>query len=130
MSAFTTSMGNTPGQLARLCEVLGARGVNLVVCAVAHGSTGTIAFIADDEAATHSALQDAGIDYTENKALTVRMQNVPGAGAGLFRKLADAGVNLNIFLPVQIFDDQFFAIICPSDVETARNALGDQVVAE
>ena len=130
MSAFTTTMDNTPGQLARLCEVLGARGVNLVVCGLGHGASGTIAFIADDEAATRSALQDADIDYTENDALTVRMQNVPGAGAELFRKLAEAGVNLNVFLPVQIFDDQFYAVICPSDIEGARKALGEQVVAE
>ena len=129
MSAFTTTMDNTPGQLARLCEVLGARGVNLVVCGVGHGASGTIAFIADDEAATRSALRDADIDYAENEALTVRMQNVPGAGAQVFRKLADAGVNLNVFLPVQIFDDQFYAVICPSDIEAARKALGDQIVA-
>src|SRR5439155_5020680 len=90
MSTFTTDMDNTPGQLARLCEVLGARGVNLVVCGVGHGASGTIAFIADDEATTRSALQDESIEYTENEALTVRMQNVPGAGAEVFRKLAKA----------------------------------------
>lgn len=130
MSAFTTQMENTPGQLARLCDVLGARGVNLVVCGVGHGATGTIAFIADDEATARTALQDAGIEYTENESLTVRMQNVPGAGADVFRKLADAGVNLNVFLPVQIYDDQFYAVICPSDVDGARKALGEQIVAE
>jgi hypothetical protein len=130
MSTFTTDMDNTPGQLARLCEVLGARGVNLVVCGLGHGESGTIAFIADDEAAARTALQDASIDYRENESLTVRMQNVPGAGADLFRKLAAAGVNLDVFLPVQIFDDQFYAVICPSDVAAARAALGDQVIAE
>jgi hypothetical protein len=130
MSAFTTDMDNTPGQLARLCEVLGARGVNLVVCGVGHGASGTIAFIADDEAAARTALQDASIDYRENESLTVRMQNVPGAGADLFRKLAAAGVNLDVFLPVQIFDDQFYAVICPSDVAAARAALGGHVVGE
>jgi hypothetical protein len=128
VSAFTVAMDNTPGQLARLCEVLGARGVNLVVCGLGHGSSGTIAFIADDEPATRSALQDASIDYAERDAVTVKLQNVPGAGAELFRKLADAGVNLDVFLPVQIFDDQFFAVICPSDVAAATEALGDHVV--
>jgi hypothetical protein len=130
MSAFTTKMDNTPGQLARLCEVLGARGVNLVVCGIGHGSSGTIAFIADDETATRSALADSSIDYVEREALTVRMQNVPGAGAALFKKLAGAGVNLDVFLPVQISDDQFYAVVCPSDVAAARAALGDQVVGD
>jgi hypothetical protein len=130
MSAFITSMDNTPGQLARLCEVLGARGVNLVVCGVGHGATGNIAFIADDEAETRLALQDASIDYVEEESLTVRMQNVPGAGAELFARLSEAGVNLNVFLPVQIFDDQFYAVICPSDMAKARAALGEHVVTE
>jgi hypothetical protein len=128
MSAFTTDMDNTPGQLARLCEVLGSRGVNLVVCGVGHGRTGTIAFIADDEAATRSALQDAGISYTEEESITVRMQNVPGAGAQLFKRLSGAGVNISVFLPVQIFEDQFYAVICASDIAAARAALGDHVV--
>src|SRR5919199_522601 len=126
MSAFTTDMANTPGQLARICEALGARGVNLVVCGVGHGDSGSVAFIADDEEATRSALADADIEYAEHEALTVRLENVPGAGAELFRKLADAGVNLNVFLPERIFDSQFYAVICPSDIEAARTALGDQ----
>jgi hypothetical protein len=129
MSAFTVGMDNTPGQLARLCEVLGARGVNLVVCGVGHGSTGTIAFIADDEPATRSALLEASIDYVEREAVTVKLENVPGAGAEAFRKLADAGVNLDVFLPVRVFDNQFYAVICTSDVDAATAALGDQVVA-
>jgi hypothetical protein len=123
-------MDNTPGQLARLCEVLGDHGVNLVVCGVGHGSTGTIAFIADDEAATRGALADASIEYVERDSLTVRMRNVPGAGAEVFRKLAAAQVNIDLFLPVQIFDDQFYAVICPSDVAKAAAALGEHVVAE
>jgi len=61
MSAFTTDMANTPGQLARVCEVLGARGVNLVVCGVGHGDTGSIAFIADDEVATRSEIGRAHV---------------------------------------------------------------------
>lgn len=128
MSAFTTDMANTPGQLARVCEVLAKRGVNLVICGVGSGAAGSVAFIADDEEATRSALADADIDYVEHESLTVRLENVPGAGAELFRKLADAGVNLNVFLPVRIFDREFFAVICPSDLDAARSTLGDQIV--
>ncbi|HKC28906.1 MAG TPA: hypothetical protein VKB75_12920 [Jatrophihabitans sp.] len=128
MSAFTTKMENSPGQLALLCDVLGERGVNLVVCGVAHGNEGAIAFIADDEAATRAALAEASIEYVEREALTVRMRNVPLAGAAVFRLLANAGINVDVFLPVQIFEDQFYAVICPSDVAAATSALGDHVV--
>src|SRR5215471_6039028 len=100
MSAFTVDMANRPGELARLCGVLADRGVNLVVCGVAHGDSGTVAFIADDEDVVREALQDAEIDYAERNAITVRLENVPGAGAAVFQALLEANVNIDVFLPV------------------------------
>ncbi len=128
MSAFTLDMANRSGELARLCEILAARGVNLVICGVAHGDRGTVAFIADDEDAARDALKAAEIDYVEREALTVRLQNVPGAGAATFRRLLEASVNLEVFLPVRIFDEEIYAVICPDNVAAALAALGDQVV--
>ena len=129
MSAFTVDMANRPGELARLCGVLADRGVNLVVCGVAHGASGTVAFIADDEDAAREALQESEIDYIERNAITVRLQNVAGAGAAAFQALLAAEVILDVFLPVRIFDDQFYAVICPDNVPAALAALGDQVVS-
>jgi hypothetical protein len=54
---------------------------------------------------------------------------VPGAGATAFRTLAQANVNLDVFLPIRIFDDQFYAVICPDDLEAAAEALGELVVS-
>jgi hypothetical protein len=128
MSAFTVGLESRPGELARLCEAMFARDVNIVLCALAQGDSGTVAFVVDDEANARTALTGAGIDYTERPALTVRMENVPGAGAAAFRRLANAGVNLELLLPVRVSNDEFFAVICVDDVERARTALGDQVV--
>jgi hypothetical protein len=128
MSAFTLDVANRSSEMARLCEILAARGVNLVICGLAHGDRGTVAFIADDEDAARDALQASGIDYVEREAVTIRLQNVPGAGAATFQRLADANVNLEVFLPVRIFDDEFYAVICPDNVPAALAALGDQVV--
>lgn len=128
VSAFTVEFDNSPGRLAALCELMAERGINLVICGVTHGDTGTVAFIADDEAAARSALQDADLAATERPALTVRLKNTPGAGAQLFRRLADAGVNVDVFLPIHVADTQFMAVLCVDDIETARTALGTQVV--
>ena len=130
MSAFTVEMQNTPGQLANICQVLGDRGVNLIVCGLAHGATGTIAFVGDDDAKTRSALRDADIDYAEHEVLTVRLDNVAGAGAAVFGKLSDAGVNLTVFLPIRVLDGQFYAVLCVSDPGAARTALEDVLVTE
>ena len=63
-------------------------------------------------------------------ALTVKLENLPGAGAAAFRKLADAGVNVDLLLPVRVSDELFFAVICVDDEEAARAALGDLVSEE
>lgn len=130
MSVFTVELKNQPGELARLCDAMAARGVNLVLCATSHGDSGTIAFIADDEAAGRIILDGAGIEYAERPALTVRMDNVPGAGASTFRKLADAGVNVDLLLPVHVSNEEFFAVICVDDVDAAGRAVGEQVISD
>jgi hypothetical protein len=130
MSAFTVKLDNHPGVLARVCEAMASGGVNLLLCATTHGSSGIVAFIADDEDAAQAVLDGAGIEYLLRPAVTVRMENLPGAGAATFRKLADAGVNVDLLLPVRISDEEFFAVICADDAAAAESALGDQVITE
>jgi hypothetical protein len=130
MSAFTVQMGDRPGELARLCEAMASHKVNIVLSAIAHGERGSIAFVVDDERGARTALQDSGIEFVERPALTVRMENVSGAGATSFRRLADAGVNVDLLLPVQVSRDEFFAVVCVDDVDTARAALGPNVVGD
>ena len=37
MSVFTVDLKNQPGELARLCEAMAGRGVNLILCATTRG---------------------------------------------------------------------------------------------
>jgi hypothetical protein len=128
MSVFTVELENKPGELARLCEAMADNKINLVLAAMALGDDGTVAFVADDEAAAQAALEDAGLEYAMRPALTIRMENQPGAGAMAFRMLAEAGVNADLLLPIRVSDELFFAVICVDDERKARDALGDQVV--
>jgi len=64
MSVFTVDLKNRPGELARLCEAMADRGVNLILCATTRGEDGTVAFIADDEASAEAALTGTGAGYT------------------------------------------------------------------
>ncbi len=130
MSVFTVELKNQPGELARLCEAMAGRGVNLILCAVTCREDRTVAFIADDEASAETVLAGVGFGYARRPALTIRMENQPGAGAATFRKLADAGVNTDLLVPVRVSDDLFFAVICVDDPGKARRALGVQVISE
>jgi len=130
MSVFSVDLKNQPGELARLCEAIAGRSVNLILCATTRGEDGTVAFIADDEASAETALQQADIGYTKRPALTIRLENQPGVGAATFRKLADAGVNADLLLPARVSDDLFFAVLGVDDADKARRALGVQVICE
>jgi pimeloyl-ACP methyl ester carboxylesterase len=72
----------------------------------------------------------ASLGYASRPALTIRTDNQPGAGAATFRKLADAGANADLLVPVRVSDDLFFAVICVDDPDKARRALGVQVISE
>jgi hypothetical protein len=128
MSAFAVSLEDQPGELARLCEAMAGSGVNLLLCATTYSGSGVVAFIADDEAAAQDVLEALGLEYLMRPALTIKLENLPGAGAAVFRKLADAHVNVDLVLPVRISDELFFAVLCVDDETEARTALGDQVV--
>ena len=129
MSVFTVDLANQPGELARLCEAMAGRGINLVLSAIAREDGGTVALIADDgEAGAQEVLDGARVRYAMRPALTIRMENQPGTGAATFRKLANAGVNADLLLPVRVSDALFFAVICVDDQDKARQALGTQVI--
>jgi len=130
MSAFAVSLEDQPGELARLCEAMADSGVNLLLCATTYSGSGVVAFIADDEASAQEVLETVGMEYLMRPALTVKLDNLPGAGAAAFRKLANAGVNVDLLLPVRISDELFFAVVCVDDEAAARAALGDRVVTE
>ena len=130
MSAFAVSLDDQPGELARLCEAMADSGVNLLLCATTYSGSGVVAFIADDEASAQEVLETVGMEYLMRPALTVKLDNLPGAGAAAFRKLANAGVNVDLLLPVRISDELFFAVVCVDDEAAARAALGDRVVTE
>ena len=130
MSVFTVELPNQPGELASLCEAMAGRGINLVLSVATREQGSTVVLIADDEAGAQSVLQGTGVEYTMRPALTIRMDNQPGTGAVTFRKLADAGVNVDLLLPVRVSDELFFAVVCVDDTARARAALGEQVVHE
>ena len=130
MSAFTAEVEDKPGELARLCEAMASSGVNLLLSATVYSGSGVVAFIADDEALAQDVLEAAGMEYLMRPALTVKLENLPGAGAAAFRKLADAGVNVDLLLPIRISEEEFYAVICADDAAAAERALAGQVVSQ
>jgi hypothetical protein len=96
---LTISLEDRPGELARLGEALGGAGVNIDGgCATTGAGSGQVHILVEDAAAARSALEAAGIQIAaEREALVVDAPNNPGELGRTARKLADAGVNIDVY---------------------------------
>jgi len=96
---FTITMEDRPGSLAKLGESMGKAGINIEgACAVTGGGKGEVHILVGDAPAARSALKAAGIAVaSEREVLVVDAKDRPGELGRISRKLADAGVNIQLF---------------------------------
>jgi hypothetical protein len=91
-------MAHQPGTLAAACDALGRAGVNIegAFGTVIDGQPGLHVLVAESGHATR-ALVDAGFDIlAQRQVLAIPVENLPGAGAALLRRITDAGVSLDL----------------------------------
>jgi hypothetical protein len=98
---LTVRVEDRPGELARLGEALGGAGVNVDgFSGTTTGGQGEIHLLVEDAASARSALEGAGIQVTgEREVLVVDAPNTPGELGKAARRLADAGVNIEVAFP-------------------------------
>jgi hypothetical protein len=87
-----------PGKLADLGEILGKAGVNIEgLCGAASEGGAMLHILVEDGAAARRALDAAKIHvHDERDVLILSAQDRPGELGRLCRKIADAGVNINL----------------------------------
>ena len=95
MKQLTVLVPNQPGQLAKISEVLAARGINIEDFDVeSHGADGLISLTVDKYDAALRALRDAGFRAVTQSTLLIRLEDRPGALAAVAVRLKDAGIDL------------------------------------
>ncbi|HEY5496134.1 MAG TPA: hypothetical protein VIK16_05700 [Candidatus Limnocylindrales bacterium] len=125
MNAYLITVDDRPGQIARVFEAAAARGVNIALAyGLANGTTGLIALGSDDEAGLRAAIADAGFTATAIEMIVVELENRPGTGAEVMRKLADAGVDLQLAVPVGMNGDLLQVGFGATDAGLLRRTLG------
>ena len=125
MNAYLITVDDRPGQIARVFEAAAARGVNIAPAyGLANGTTGLIALGSDDEAGLRAAIADAGFTATAIEMIVVELENRPGTGAEVMRKLADAGVDLQLAVPVGMNGDLLQVGFGATDAWLLRRTLG------
>ena len=125
MNGFMIATQDSPGIAARLLEATAARGVNVFPAyGLADGTTGIVLVGSDDEEGLRAAIADAGLSGTPLEMVTTELENRPGTGAELFRKLADAGVNLRAAVPTGMGGDKVQIALAAEDAAGLKAALG------
>ena len=126
---FIVEATNRPGELARVTDLIAQRGVNIEAFSLGYGSHGALAFLGHDEKGLKSALTSEGISFKEVPCLTIWLEDKPGTIAKATKRLADAGVNIEFFAPVEYKTDRRATIAIGVDqIDAARAALSDQLV--
>jgi hypothetical protein len=95
---LTIELEDKPGILAELGEALGGASINIEgFCGYASGGRGTLHLLVDDAAAARSALEGTGITVQgEREVVVVDVEDRPGALGVIARRIASAGVSLNL----------------------------------
>ncbi|WP_432837687.1 ACT domain-containing protein [Dactylosporangium sp. CA-092794] len=128
MNIFTVDLKNQPGELAHVCEALGERGVNVEIGGVTAGDRGLVYFTAGDEDSARTALDTAGVAFTEHPAMLIKCADQPGEAGRFARKLTEANINIEGLLATSICGGEAVYAMCVDKPDDARRVLGDQVI--
>lgn len=99
MIEFRVNLSNQPGQLAKMCQELGMRGINLhAMASVSQGGPddpAVFALITDNAQQTREALQKLNLSFKEFEALQVRILDHAGELGRFAQRLGEAGINID-----------------------------------
>lgn len=87
-----------PGTLLRVAEALGHAGVNIDgACGLETAGEGILHVVVSDAELARRTLLNAGVEICAEQTVTVlALENRPGSAAAVLRRVADAGVSVNL----------------------------------
>ena len=118
---LTVKLVDRPGAMAGACEALGDAGVNIEgCCAYPAGDAGQLHLLVEDAGAARQALSAAGYEVVQDRQVIVHeLEDVPGSAGAALRRIADAGVNLELVYLAAATR----LVVGADDLEAARGAL-------
>lgn len=116
---LTLRLQNSPGALARVCDVLASDAIN--VSAMMLDPAGEAHFIVDNPTHAAGLLRERHYDVTERAVLFVHLSHRAGAFAGVARMLAASGINMD-YVYVTVPDNQQNAAVVVGVPDAMRAA--------
>lgn len=119
---LTVILDDRPGTLATLTEALGKAGINIDgLCGFPSEGKGVIHILVQDAAAARRAMEAAGFTVRgEREVLVLDAQDRPGEVGQIARRIANAGVNIDLIYVAT----KTRVVIGASDLPKAKAALG------
>lgn len=125
MKEFSVTLANKPGQLAALAGRLADAGVNIEsLAAIGADGESLVRFMPDDEDVARRVLSGAGLVFEERTILDTFLPNEPGALAGVAKRLAEAGVNIDSIYLLHSNAERLHFAITVDDPDLAQEELG------
>jgi len=119
---LTLYLDDQPGELARVGDVLGEAGANIIgLCALSTGGgQAEVHILVQDATAAFEAMQGAGIKIaSEQEVIVLTIEDRPGALGEVARKLGNAKVNLTtVYLATSTR-----LVLAADDLAAAKSAL-------
>ena len=117
-------LSNNPGDLSRVAQALGRRGVNIkALAAITVNATAMTRILPDDIVVARSALEAANIRFTESEVHLVLLENKPGVLASVTSRLGDEGINLEALYVTGLTDDLVELAIASDNPKKAKKVL-------
>ena len=92
---FVIELDNSPGELARVCELAGQSGINLkAITTDRMGNQIFVRLVVDKDKKMRDVLDENDVVYTENEVIIKSLSDEPNALTEVARKLGAAGVNI------------------------------------
>jgi hypothetical protein len=115
---LTVLLEDRPGTLADLGEALGNAGINIDgMCGFPCAGKGVMHILVEDAAGARRAVEDVGLEVSsEREVLLVEAEDRPGMLGEVARKIANAGVNIDLIYKAT----QTNLVIGAADLEKAQ----------
>jgi hypothetical protein len=125
VTQLVMNLQSKPGVLANVAGVLGKAGVNIEgICAAETAGRGKIRLLVSDAGKAEAALKAAKIRCGREEAVSVALENRPGALAEAAQKLAQAKVNIKCAYATTAGAGPAAVVLSVSNVPKALAALG------
>ena len=125
MKEFRITLGNRPGELARMAESLARKGVSIKsVAASASGGQVTVHLLGHDVEATRAGLEEMRAQFTEQEVISLLLEDKAGELARIASQLGAGGVNIDAIYLTGKAEDLVELALAVDDLKKAKKALG------